>query len=485
MWRRVDAWTRPLWESERERARVKDAPEPRSSTECPPPTAEARSARTSHCLPHMQTRSPALTVLLLCAACSSPIAARDAGIDLGDASSDADLPIRALESAPTPTLPRAPVAAPTLSALATRLSVADGTAYTGVDAAAEPPAALLRNAARGRRARGPAPRVARSIDGRDIWVVVGRGASHWTSHIRLAESAPRGTRVLPVYDLPYEDIGFALVDDAGQTALLLPSWPDATPYALEAAPGAPTAARRALDESIELRWMKSCPASRQECLLYGPPDAVTAAVDPVEPPGGWSLQTTLHPIPGARALPEDARAIGDDVKLAVISPSTDEGDDARCGVWTTVGAAPVDVLEIDCYDDQGFIGGVFASKDLRVVWAWEVDAARVHFALLDARTGAHRGSPRTAAADSYYEVDCGNVWSSTRPIPVLDGTHVGLALVWSGDSALYFAEGSERGRIIPARLAADPFETDEGVSELPPVLRAGRCGAGRCLRPAR
>lgn len=86
-------------------------------------------------------------------------------------------------------------------------------------------------------------------------------------------------------------------------------------------------------------------------------------------------------------------------------------------------------------------------------------------------------------ADPYYEVDRGNVWSSTRPLPVLDGAHIGVALTWGGGEALYFAEGTSRGRVIHAQLP-DPFVDGNGVDKLPPVLRTTRCGGHLCVEPA-
>lgn len=441
----------------------------------------------------MSIRTAAIATLLLSAACSTVSTAPDAGADVADARTDGERVPAALPSARpsmsahAPVSAAGPVSAPApdrrLGEVAARLAVADGQVLPSADTAPEPPAALLRAATRGRRLRGAAPRIVRSHDELDVWVVAGRGASHWTSHLHVAEPAPPGTRILPVYDLPYEDLGFALVDEAARTAVLLPYWPASTPFAIESVAATSTSDASALESSVELRWMKSCPRSRTECLLFGAPRAVAEAVDPLEPPGGWSIATTFHPIPAARALPTDADTIGEGVQIAVISEPA-EYDKGRCGVWATIAAAPVEVLEIPCFDGQGFSGGIFASDELRIVWVWETESARVHIAQLDARTGAHRAPPRTAAADSYYEVDCGNVWSSTRPLPVLDHAHLGIAIAWGGGDALYFAEGATRGRLVRAELPADPFETDTGVSQLPPVLRAARCDGRRCVRPA-
>ena len=429
----------------------------------------------------MFTRTAALATLLLTAACSPTLTAVDAKVEPADAGADAPRCDSAVDAA----APSPPVAVPLdLAALAARLVVEVVGDPGATDAHAEPPATLLRTATRGRRSQGEAPRIVRSLDGLDLWVVTGRGAERTTRHLHLTAAVPMGVRVVPVYELPYEDQGFALVDDTARTALLLPTWPDATPFPLEAAPDAAHDGASALDATLELRWMKSCPSSRAECLLFGAPAAVAAAVDPVEPLGGWSITTTLRAVPTPRALPADARWLGGGLRAAVVQDGDDEGSEALCGVWAKLGAVPVEVLEVPCYGVDDFTGGSFVKAGLRVVWAWEIDGARVHVALLDARTGAHRAPPRTAEATSYYDVDCGNVYASMRPLPVLDGDHVGFALAWDAGRALYFGESAERGRFLCAQLPADPFATDAGVSELPAVLRMARCDGHRCLQSA-
>ena len=447
-------------------------------------------------MPH---RHAALAILLTLAACSPATSVTDAGAEHNDAASDAERHASAGEAADPGAVDSPTVVDAPLTELAAQL-VGAGSAVEHTDPAREPPSTLLRAAVRGARPDGAAPRIVRSADGRDLWVVSGRGASHWTNHIHLNAPPPQGSRVLPVYGLPYEELGFALVDDLAQAAVLLPAWREASAYAIEAAPalsevnvGQPTgnigqpvahANVGALDATLELRWMKSCPTSRTECLLYGSPRAVATAVDPVEPPGGWSVVTTDLAVPTPRALPPDATEIGDDVQIAVLTERTDDHDGV-CGIFAWLdGPTTIDALEIPCYDDQGFTGGVFATdENMRLVWVWEVEAARLHFAVIDAKTNAHRGTPRTVAADSYYEVDCGNVWSGTRPLPVLDGAHIGVALTWGGGEALYFAEGTSRGRVIRAQLP-DPFADEDGVDQLPPVLRTTRCAGRLCVEPA-
>ena len=428
----------------------------------------------------MFTRTAALATLLLTAACSPTLTALDAKVEPADAGDDATRGVSVSDA----TAP-APVAAPlNLAALAARLVVEESGDPGATDAQAEPPATLLRTATRGRHSQGEAPRIVRSADGLELWVVTGRGAERSTRHLHLTAPVPAGVRVLPVYELLYEDQGFALVDDTARTALLLPTWPDATPFPLEAAPDVARDGASALDATVELRWMKSCPTSRAECLLFGTPAAVAAAVDPVEPLGGWSITTTLRAVPAPRALPADARWLGGGLRAALVQEGDDEGGEALCAVWAKVDAVPVEVLEVPCYGVDDFKGGSLVRDGLHIVWAWEIDGARVHVALLDARTGAHRAPPRTAEAISYYDVDCGNVYASMRPLPVLDGEQIGFALAWDAGRAVYFGESAERGRVICAQLPSDPNASDGGASELPAVLRMARCDGHRCLQSA-
>lgn len=393
--------------------------------------------------------------------------------------------------------PAAPVApSATLARLAqvsVQLGVVEYRDAQAPDPQPEPPAALLPTGGRSRRPSGETPLIVRSPDGLDVWAITGDATSHYTMHAHLRAPAPPGTRLWPVYDFIDAFRSFALVDTATHQLLIQP-WVDGdTLYPVEAAPGSPTDAAAALDATLELRWLQSCPTSRAECFLFGPPDAVASAVDPVRPPGDWSMGTSLLPVPTPRALAAGPRRVGEGVQVAVVSEGHGRSAElhARCGVWADLGAGPVEVMEIGCgprgteqSDRRPIRGGIFASGDLRVVWVWEVEAGRLHFAQLDALTGAHRAPPRTATAESYEEQDCADVWASIRPLPVLDGTRIGIGLALSESEALYFNGRSERGRLVGIELPAGQFDDDDGATRLPPVFRLGRCGGRRCLQPA-
>ncbi len=325
-------------------------------------------------------------------------------------------------------------------------------------------------------------------------VIQMRGVSHsialdeTEAHATLiGPPLPPGARLLPVRDLPEIDLGvsvtaWALVSPDGRRAHLA----DEVEYPLERAatlPGEPArTGAAALAATLALRYLRTCPTSRHECLLFGPPAEVAAAVDPVAPPGGWFLDREPALGAGRPAVRPEALSGAPGLEVAPLPAGPDEEPSLRVYLRRGRRAIPV----FDMPPGESFEGGVVVHEGRTIVWLRDVDAVRLRVAVLD--EAGERSDVLGARATSYEPVFCGVVFTSTRPLPVLVGDRVAVALGWSQmNEALLFDQPGRRGRVVPAHAPETSDGEGSDGSDLPPLwtlspngrLEPVRTGAGR------
>jgi hypothetical protein len=319
--------------------------------------------------------------------------------------------------------------------------------------------------------------LARTPDGREMYLSYGGAPS---VRFVVAGALEEGTRVHLVLDAEgYEGFEVAVVDEDAGTAQLLGWSSHAQPVEVPMARGpAGEVGRRGLDETVALRWLRTCPGLLESCVLYGAPADVEAAVDPIEPEGGWFLHprnATLEPPAGAR-MPETSRHEGAGAVLVVTSAPTDhelyDVPQIFHRAWLEVSGRRVHAFDFIADEDAWAAGGVARDGDRLIVWHWRPEYVDATFSEHDARTGERIGEPLTLDGEMYFEAGCSNGISSTRPTPVRVGDDLAFALWWGGREALLFDGRSSYGS--QAEIDVDPdagYYYDMHAEEVPAVLR--------------
>ncbi len=270
-----------------------------------------------------------------------------------------------------------------------------------------------------------------TADGRRLAPIAQRyGEQHWVLggpeliHVaydtadygRLTGDMPEWTRLLPVVDeVVFGHFG-AVVPPDEQRAYIL-EWDDAvTTLPLENA-AAQLDAAASLDATVALRWMKTCPISRQTCLLYGPPAAVALAVDPLAPLGGFSLEE-VEPREGAFAAADEVGAL-----------------------------------------EQRAV-------NLTLRYAWDAATLTMTMAYED-RPGHQVGDGWAVRAVEYNELPIPRRFPFARLIFVdtIDGLE--LALHQGDETALLFTPGERDGRIVRVDIPSDLARTGSTMFDYP------------------
>ena len=324
--------------------------------------------------------------------------------------------------------------------------------------------------------------IARSPDGRELYV--GWDGVPTERYLVMGE-LPGAASVHVVLDADtYEGVQLALVDEAGATAGML-SWSSyAEPLALPLARG-PDGAVGApgLDETVALRWLRTCPGLLEECVLYGSPADVEAAIDPIAPEGDWFLHprsATLVPPEGAR-FEEVVRYDGDGGgRLIVTSAEAGMGPDETPQrfhrAWLELQGRRVHAFDFIADDYlEWAVARVARDGDRLIVSHWWPEDVSASFSVHDARTGERIGEPITLEGEMYFEPECSAGISSTRPMPVRVGDELAFALWWGERQVLLFDGKSSYGHTatVDADDDADHWH-DTQASDVPAVLHLAR-----------
>lgn len=290
-------------------------------------------------------------------------------------------------------------------------------------------------------------RVALGASGREFWYETADG----TFHAALdGPDLPAGAHFVPIVDWNLS----AMDEPPVIPALLLEGHGSAClfegrePIALQDAAGldAPPDAA-ALAATLALRYLKTCPASPDECVVYGAPDAIAAARDPAEPPGGFFLRA-----PAAAAAPDDleyeratlasraepgatptvyrliqsgnTRGFAVEVERAAAEDGPERHNWAR--LYLKKGRQRVHAFDIDLRDAGAYLTahlhGDGGRLYLWVAWPQPGMTLSVH----DKRRGERLGEPLVVSLVPYYDMGTNGI-DGVGVFPVLGGETVGLA----------------------------------------------------------
>jgi hypothetical protein len=351
--------------------------------------------------------------------------------------------------------------------------------------------------------------IARSASGEEVWVTYGRlaGVAPRVEYARLGtrHRPPEGVafRIVPAWGGRYvrEHGGFHLLrDDQPGTASPLGRTPEPRPIRRAArVPGSPADDAAALAATTRLLELDRCPAGARSCHVYGTDDELRAehARQRVEREGrdGWRIDRAPMPR-GPAALDETltpsatATVHGQRVELHVVpageSPRENVAPHALF-VRTAAGAATL-LFTFTAYQDPVLAVGAVEVGDRALAWVWEPDFVSYGAVFFDPATGARLGEPLVVRDRSdTSDVDCGNVFTDTRPVAVLvEGEDaLSVALTWSSeDRAVFFDRLGRPGRFVTAHQPGDlPYP--DGASVMPPIfaLRGAPTAADAYLEP--
>lgn len=290
-------------------------------------------------------------------------------------------------------------------------------------------------------------RFALGASGREFWYETDEGPFHAALD---GPDLPAGARFLPIADWNLSAMGEPPV----LPALLMEGHGDAClfdgrePIALQDAAGldAPPDAA-ALAATLALRYLKTCPASPDECVLYGAPDAIAGARDPSEPPGGFFLRT-----PEAARAPDDltyekaalperaepgatptvyrliksgnTRGFSVEVERAATTDGPERHNWAR--LYLKKGRNRAHAFDVDLRDTSAYLTAhLHADGDRLLLWvAWPQPG--ITLSVHEKRRGARQGEPLVVSLAPYYDMGTNGI-DGVGVFPVLGGETVGLA----------------------------------------------------------
>ncbi|MBN1770261.1 MAG: hypothetical protein JXB32_03275 [Deltaproteobacteria bacterium] len=318
------------------------------------------------------------------------------------------------------------------------------------------------------------------LSGRDFWYETDEGTMHAAFD---GPDLPIGARFLPIVDwnLSARDeptvIPALLTEGHGEACLFDGREPIALQDAagLDAAPDAD-----ALGATLALRYLKTCPASPDECVVYGTPDAVAAARDPSEPPGGFYLRA-----PEAAEAPEDltyekatlperaepgtsptvyrlvksgnTRGFSVEVERATATDGPEQHNWAR--LFLKKGRNRVHAFDIDLRDANAYlVAHLHADGDRLLLWvAWPQPGLTL--SVHEKRRAARQGEPLVVSLSPYYDLGIHGI-DGVGVFPVPDGETVGLAQ-WDPnvDRAVFYATPDAEPEWLDVDLPAS-FDPD-------------------------
>jgi hypothetical protein len=291
---------------------------------------------------------------------------------------------------------------------------------------------------------------------------------------------PASTRLYIGLDVNPHVESFIVVD--GSTAWSVGESPEYhEAYELERAPLAfGLSEEDAFASTSYVRWLKACPISFEECLVYGPPEHVDAAEDPLRPLGDVLLVDAAPPMGPSRPDPKQEEIALLDAPGVRARHGIFENEDGewRDIVQITFAHPRGDVHAFDIYswDAEGLSAGVVPMGTRTLVWArlpWEVTTG---VSIHDTATGERLAEPIVRRLDPYFELECSHGWSDQRLIPTVQANGgIGLALFTGMRDGLLFEDGAREGRPVQITHGVESWEELEEDREIaaPPVLMHG------------
>jgi hypothetical protein len=315
-------------------------------------------------------------------------------------------------------------------------------------------------------------RIARSPAGDRVWFAWDENDAPWFEH--SLEDAPSGALLFV-----YSDDTFAWRDQPELAVVVAPrGWllvPDYTQpgvafgeaIGLEVAGEIGTPPEEALGASIVLRRMKACPVSEAPCLLFGEPEFVRAALDPLYPPGGISMA----PLPQEPPPDGDvAESTGADGRIAMRTVTAGDEGAVHTSFAFRFGGRDHAAFELPVLEAADAFSGVETLDDRYLVWAWVSWDVALGFSFHDRETGERIGDPVVLAGSFYYaeSIDCGHVYTSTRPVPVVAGGRTYIALVTGADPMLLFDTDGSYVRDVEIGWEEPPISGEDEI--VPPYF---------------
>lgn len=330
----------------------------------------------------------------------------------------------------------------------------------------------------------------------DPWIVVTHpsGSIVWTfyqgdtvaTEYCVAPDALRpGERLVPMLDVDWDAGALALGPDGFRE--LEPDAAGSPEHPL--VERAPASSTNELDEetargaTVAVRYLKACPTSLRECLLYGPLSDVVAAVNPLEPPGGWNL------LPAAPSWDPASFRVDGRVGYPLSGPESaevewmnlpdDEGSPVAVRVWIVRADRRVPAFDYEVWDRPipGFDTNIELVRDgdRLVLTAWSPDTGVGAVSEHDARTLERIGAPLVVRAEPYHDLGCDAGLWSMRPTPVRTARGLRMALHDGGARAWYFEQ--------PGQFGAEVRVTEEGHHAMFEVAADGSLRPARGSRP--
>jgi hypothetical protein len=262
----------------------------------------------------------------------------------------------------------------------------------------------------------------------------------------------------------------------GRDAWLLSPWNDEF-YHLPAEPALGAASStdlEALDATVLVRRLQTCPTSFRTCVVYGAHDAVLAAEDPAAPNNLWVVDLdSPPPLVADRELTEDVRVSGDE-RVSVRGTWSEDGSGPSI-LRITVHHERGDVHVTDVRSDYGadtlVVAQVTRVDGAHLVTAFLVDEGRFVIATYDSATGEPLEEARTLRPRIYEdwiaEMGCGG--PAAQPVPVIEaGALRGIAL-FLDQSAIWFEAPGGRSSLV-----STPYDGEyPSLDALPPFFELG------------
>ncbi len=320
----------------------------------------------------------------------------------------------------------------------------------------------------------------------------------YVEHHTLIGEMPDWTSFHYALDVPVASWPYVVLPPDGDHAFLVASGGAVDPIAIESA--APHLSDPdARDATVALRWMQTCPISRATCLLFGPPAAVSLAIDPALPPGGVFLDhvATYEAREGAPVLwTHRLSSVDGDLAIDVLRP---EALDVGPNTWGSAlrvsfvldhrqhrsFAVPFD---LDGMVLDGLAAGVVATSARLAVYLWDSETSTLTVAFHDRASGARLESPFAVQSVPYSSQDYGDAFSFLRPVLVESGDDVIVAIHRGGETAILFERGQREGHEVEVAIPSELVAGGSTMEHYPAIYRlegdilAARDGAWQPLR---
>jgi hypothetical protein len=217
-------------------------------------------------------------------------------------------------------------------------------------------------------------------------------------------------------------------------------------------------------ETVALKRLDFCPLSRESCLVYGPPAEVFGA-EGFEPTGGWVVEADdAAPSDGA-AFTEERRVPFNRAGDAIVV-ETAEGSQTHETVYSMRVETARWVSDPVFVSHSPSVVGAELVDGRLLVWSSSDDVAMAAF-LLDPASGEPVGEPLRVVGEPFFEILCGEVYSTTRLLPAVTDRGIVPAIAfadwdgtegddpWIAKDALIFEHLGEAGVFAPYHGGAE------------------------------